>query len=660
MPLVRHRPQQLFVLGAVVCLVLVVVVGHEAAVPGIDHTEVSSAQITRVVRGLLLSLLLSLGTLALYWGSLRELTLSAMAGDQPLSDRSQRWRRNVLWFIHVRWVVVAAALGLITSARMPSLKPLLMWWVALVVANLVFELWAKKGVNFEQQILVQAVVDITVLTGFLSASGGLENPLYTAYVFHIIVGRSLLSSGRATVVSLTAAALFCLLACGEYLQVLPHYTNFFFPHDGADALPLADPAVHAEALHASHNLYFVLGRTIPFLTILVLTDFFMIFVMAVLRSSESNLETAARQALVERERLEGVVDASGVGMMQATPEAAITWFSRRVGQWFDWRASSLGSSCPLLAAGCETCVVRNTAVSGRVAEAERRVVLPGGGERYFRHSASPVHDRDGRVVQVVEVIQDVTARRALEAEAARASKMSALGRMAAGIAHEIGNPLASLGTRLSLLERRHQNPSFVLQSVVVLRQQIDRISRIVRGVSHFARVQRADRSRWEINAMLEETIDVVTLDRRARNIVFDRQLEVPSPRVRAVRDQISQIVLNLLLNAVEEMPQGGTVWIASSRRQNEVVFSVTDQGKGIAAESWSQLFEPFFTTKEDGTGLGLSISYGFAAAHGGRIEVDSPAGRGARFSVFLPLAEEIEASAANSTRSTPQLPASGR
>jgi signal transduction histidine kinase len=242
------------------------------------------------------------------------------------------------------------------------------------------------------------------------------------------------------------------------------------------------------------------------------------------------------------------------------------------------------------------------------------------------------------VVQVVELVEDITARKALETQALHAGKLSVLGRMAAGVAHEIGNPLSSLTARLELMERR-DDPSFARESLTVLRGQIARISRIVHGISHFARPRHQEWERWEINGVVGEALELLRVDRRARRIEFRERLAVPSPRVRGVRDQIVQVCLNLLLNAVEASPDGAVVEIETVQRDGDVVLAVEDQGNGVTPEVRAHLFEPFFTTKPEGTGLGLSISYAMVHAHNGRIEVSSDPGKGARFAVHLPAAE---------------------
>jgi signal transduction histidine kinase len=352
------------------------------------------------------------------------------------------------------------------------------------------------------------------------------------------------------------------------------------------------------------------------------------------------LERTARAALLEYRRLESVVDAAGVGILLRGPDQAIRWASRRGTQWQEHDTHDPDEPCPFggVASGCRVCLVARTFATQQSQEAERRLKSDDGGLRYLRCATSPVRDRDGNVVQVVELVEDITARKALETQALHAGKLSVLGRMAAGVAHEIGNPLSSLTARLELMERR-DDPSFARESLTVLRGQIARISRIVHGISHFARPRHQEWERWEINGVVGEALELLRVDRRARRIEFRERLAVPSPRVRGVRDQIVQVCLNLLLNAVEASPDGAVVEIETVQRDSDVVLAVEDQGNGVTPEVRAHLFEPFFTTKPEGTGLGLSISYAMVHAHNGRIEVSSDPGKGARFAVHLPAAE---------------------
>ncbi len=577
--------------------------------------------------------------------------------ELPLVDREERRRQHAQWFVQMRWIAVGLTLPLILIAvpvagilPRETMTPLLIWWGLLVAANIGFWSWARRGGHPQRQILVQIVVDLVVLTGLLNASGGLENPLYIAYVFHVIIAGVLLPKPKVFSITIVAATLVLILAVGEYVGLLPHFTNILFPHDSEETSLHGTAAEHDEAslpvtshltgtLHASHDPIFVAGRVLPFMGVLFLTGYLTTLAADRLYRTEMELERTARAALLEYRRLESVVDAAGVGILLRGPDQAIRWASRRGTQWQEHDTHDPDEPCPFggVASGCGVCLVARTFATKQSQEAERRLKSEDGGLRYLRCATSPVPDRDGNVVQVVELVEDITARKALETQALHAGKLSVLGRMAAGVAHEIGNPLSSLTARLELMERRN-DPSFARESITVLRSQIARISRIVHGISHFARPRHQEWERWEINGVVGEALELLRVDRRAKRIEFRERLAVPSPRVRGVRDQIVQVCLNLLLNAVEASPDGAVVEIETAQRNGDVVLAVEDQGNGVTPEVRAHLFEPFFTTKAEGTGLGLSISYAMVHAHDGRIEVSSDPGKGARFAVHLPAA----------------------
>ncbi len=581
------------------------------------------------------------------WLLMRQSMRVYPAGATPsalavLLDREEEQRQHARWFVHMRWIAVVVSLGLILwsvpiSGFLPSavLPMLIAWWSVLAVANVVFSRWAQFGTGFERQILGQGAVDLIVLTGFLNASGGIENPVYFAFIFHAIIAGILLPRRKAFLLTLAAAGLFSIMTMGEYTHVLPHFTNELFPH----AKEVAGGHSHGddEVEHAAHSAIFVLGRVVPFLALLVMSVYLTSLIAERLRRRESQLEEAGKTLVLEHQRLQRVVESTGVGMMLVAPDLTVPWASGRARRWLGVESKDFEGNCPLyrVPGGCGKCIAEETLANGTSGESERSVRSAVGGLRYFRHTTSPVRDAEGRTVQVVELIEDITDRKALEAEAMHHSKLTGLGQVAAGVAHEIGNPLSSLAARLALLERRPE-PEYLEESVGVLRGQIERIRRIVHGISLFSRPQDQDWSVWDVNGVVTEVLEVIRLDRRAKKVRLQTDLTDPSPRVRGVRDQITQVFLNLLLNAAEASPDGSDVRVRTEAADGQVRVSITDRGEGLSDEARERLFEPFFTTKQKGTGLGLSICYSLVNAHGGRIEVESTEGSGSTFAVVLP------------------------
>jgi PAS domain S-box-containing protein len=650
----RRAPLLQFLIPiVVVCLAAVfggyLVVERTVIAPRASMEQLDFVPIVRVVVSSLL--VVGFGVWYLMRTSLRVFPAAPAAEAPSESLEEERARHHARWFVHARRVALVVILGLILVAgplaRMlpgATLVPLLFWWGALLAANVWFHRTVDRAHSPEGHIMLQAVVDLNVLTGLLNASGGIENPLYVAYIFHVIIAAIVLPKRKSLMVAAVALVLFLALVVGESTRVLPHYTNQLFPRAGIAG------SVHQaggddgdqETISAAYDPLFVSGEAGSFAIVLLLASWLTMLVTDRLRQSEERLERTAQAAVLERTRLESVVHAARVGMILLDSDLTVRWFSPLASEWLEWDASMLGQQCPLYGTtgdgkpGPAARVLER----GRPAETERTVVAADGSRRYFRHIASPVRDGRGRVVQVVELVEDVTMRRALEAEALHAGKMSVLGRMAAGIAHEIGNPLSSMAARIRLMEHR-TDEEFLSTSLTLLQGQVERIGRIVHGVSQFARTPRQEWITLEVNTAVQEAMSVAELDSRMKGIVFHRSLAMPSPRIRGVRDQVVQIVLNLVLNAAEATTNHGTIEIETSQRQGEVTIAVRDSGVGMDERVRSRLFEPFFTTKPRGTGLGLSISYTLVHAHGGRFQVESEPGKGARFLVLLPAAEAV-------------------
>jgi len=218
-------------------------------------------------------------------------------------------------------------------------------------------------------------------------------------------------------------------------------------------------------------------------------------------------------------------------------------------------------------------------------------------------------------------------------------KMTAMGQMAAGVAHEIANPLASMDSLLQLMQRRGSSPS---EGVVErLREQIDRINRIVRQLTSFAHPAEQQQRETSIDDMVARVLQMVRFDPRVRKVRMEIQREVPAGHglINAKPHALEQVLVNLILNALDAVADQAKPRIDIRVGQNgrECFVEVSDNGCGIASEHMNHLFEPFFTTKAvgKGTGLGLAISYRTVRDHDGKIDVESRNGK-TRFTVRLP------------------------
>jgi C4-dicarboxylate-specific signal transduction histidine kinase len=218
-------------------------------------------------------------------------------------------------------------------------------------------------------------------------------------------------------------------------------------------------------------------------------------------------------------------------------------------------------------------------------------------------------------------------------------KMAALGQMAAGITHEIANPLASMDTLLQVMQRKPERAT--PETVQTLRGQVSRIMQIVRQMSTFAH---PGEGQWQIlalNDVVQSAMEMIRFDPRMQGVTLERKLSESAGSVRLMPQAMQQVIINLITNALDAMAEvpAPKLLISTERKKDWCVIQIADNGHGIAPGHLSRIFEPFFTTKPvgKGTGVGLSISYSLVQKQGGRIDVESKVGHGATFTIFLPI-----------------------
>ncbi len=211
-----------------------------------------------------------------------------------------------------------------------------------------------------------------------------------------------------------------------------------------------------------------------------------------------------------------------------------------------------------------------------------------------------------------------------------------MGRLAAGVAHEIGNPLASISSLVQELQTEEVTP-FVKGSLATINQHVHRIARIVRNLGDFARLYPRQKVSTNLKDILENTLNLVRYDKNFRKIEIHTDVQ-ETPALKIDPDQIQQVFLNLILNARDAMPDGGNLDITVKHADGNVEMLFKDTGRGIDPEVKDKVFDPFFSTKgpTQGTGLGLSICYSIIKDHGGTIEIDSEKGRGTQFTIRIP------------------------
>jgi len=250
-------------------------------------------------------------------------------------------------------------------------------------------------------------------------------------------------------------------------------------------------------------------------------------------------------------------------------------------------------------------------------------------------------NEDGEVEYVISAGIDVTQAKELQSQLMQAEKLTAVGKLSASIAHEINNPLFGIRNVLERLKEKAgldpDNRDFTDLAI----QECDRIKNLIIDLQGFNRPTSGVMTPMEVNKVLENMLLLSKKEMEVKKIKVIKKLSSKTGSIEAVSDQIKQVILNLLNNAIESMEGGGTITLCSARLEREELVSIeiSDTGAGISKSDLEHIFEPFFTTKSavKGTGLGLSVSYGIIKRHGGEIKVQSKPGEGTKFTILLPI-----------------------
>jgi signal transduction histidine kinase len=240
-----------------------------------------------------------------------------------------------------------------------------------------------------------------------------------------------------------------------------------------------------------------------------------------------------------------------------------------------------------------------------------------------------------------KMADDIEQLRKLNEQLIRTEKLAAMGTLAAGVAHEVNNPLASISSLIQMLQARKTLDAETREKLKLISTQITRITQVTRDMMDFARARPAAKSLIDVNEILEASLRLASFDKAFHRLNLKKDLSANLPKIFADADQMQQVFLNILLNARDAMPDGGELFVKTARNNKEIEIEIADTGAGIDAGNLPKIFDPFFSTKETGkgTGLGLAVCYGIITAHGGKIQAGAANGRGTSFKILLPLDE---------------------
>jgi two-component system sensor histidine kinase HydH len=346
------------------------------------------------------------------------------------------------------------------------------------------------------------------------------------------------------------------------------------------------------------------------------------------RSSLSRIK-AFSDSLVQNMPI-GLVATDAGGRLSAFNQTAEAILKRAAGE-------VLGKPAEEILPGSCRELFRTLALERRLIEREIDCTVAEGRMIPLDVIATTLREEDGAFVGHVILFRDMTEIRRLEEEIARSRRLASLGSLAAGVAHEIRNPLSSIkGFATWFRERYRENPEDRETAEVMIRE-VDRLNRVITQLLEFARPLTMDRVATPLPAVIRHALRMVEGDARAKGIVVQTDLSPEIGEIPIDADRMTQVFLNLFQNAITAMEVGGVLRISLARRDEKIVrLTITDTGVGIPGKDLPRVFDPYFTTRPSGTGLGLAIVQKIIEAHGGEVRLESEPGKGTTATILLP------------------------
>jgi two-component system, NtrC family, sensor histidine kinase PilS len=460
------------------------------------------------------------------------------------------------------------------------------------------------------------LLDSALITAVVAATGGARSIFAFLYVLSVTAACVMLSRTRGLAIAAISSVLYTGIVMAR--TVLP-LTVFFDAPQESTALELVTMFLNAATLLVVAIVAGGLGERY--------------------RATRQELETRQKDLRDLQAFKDLIFQSAGTGLIALDREHRITAFNRAAEEitgMTEMRAighgwsTLIGTAVPL--ASIEATIDGNPRASMRHETALRR---PDGSTVPVRLTFSALRSGEGERLGLITACEDLSAIRAMESRMRQADRLATVGRMAANIAHEIRNPLASLTGAIEVLTSPHTAEDARERLSQIVARESERLNHIIKNFLEYARPAPLSITTFDVAVAAEEVL--LLLEHRASpgSLKVIREF-APSVLWPVDAQQFRQILWNLCLNAVEAMPEGGELRVTAAVRGDTLEVTISDTGEGIAAGDISHVFEPFFSTKSEGTGLGLALVHRVVQEHGGEIDVRSSPGLGTTFSLTLP------------------------
>ncbi|MBF0475141.1 MAG: PAS domain-containing protein [Deltaproteobacteria bacterium] len=544
------------------------------------------------------------------------------------------------WLMLLRVVLISFALGVAIVFQIkyqeniitPSLAILYGLIGVTYLLTLAYSLYLNKIKNYARHVYLQLVLDSFCISVAIFATGGIDSLYSLMYMLNIIAASIVLYRRGGLIIASINSIIYGTLVDLQFYEIIEPWGTM-----------------------SASARYFQPGYALYHITMYILSFYAVAFLTSYLSLQMKNTQVMLRAKQLDLDQLsifsDSIIQSLESGLITLNNELRITYLNRAAEQIIGQPFSHLFNR-PIkeIFPGLGR-LIRTKSIPQGLTLDQRRDYVPfarTGGQRLFlSFSQSALYDPNGRQVGRILLFNDRTSFKEMEEHIKRIDRLAVAGELAAGVAHEIRNPLASISGSVQVLQNEPDLTPVNKRLMDIVVREVDRLNHLV---EEFLLLSKPDLPKGvpiDISQVVDETLDVYNNSTNLDRVIVLKSDLTPRLVVDIDPEQLRQVLWNLLANATDAMPAGGTITVTTREDEKKTIYlghevptaviEVEDTGEGIAPDDLDSLFIPFFTTKERGTGLGLAISLRIVENYSGRIVVDSKPGQGTVFAVYLPM-----------------------